>query len=192
VNVLQQNYALLQIYLGEIAFLNLSKAFLAKSFAAQKTIRWYCNALPDFLATYKPFSRNPEIQELATLELALTRAHDSTDVLSLTAKDIVDSKTALALKLHPSVQQLRFFHNSTSIWSALKSDQQPPKPHLLEPAQSVLVWRQGLTARFRIVGDDEALALRAKTTSPNSPYFRGWLEAELLLPPDRTTDILEK
>lgn len=190
--VLQQNYVSLHLYLGDVAFRSLSKAFFAGKTPSQKTVRWYCNMLPEFLATYKPFARCPEIQELAALELALNRAFDAPDILSLTSNTFLDSTTALPLKLHPSVQSLRFLQNTTSIWSALKCGEQPPKPHKLDQTQSVIAWRQDQSARFRILGEDEALALAAPTTSPNNPYFRGWLEAELLLPPARGDDILEK
>ncbi len=190
--VLRQNYVSLNLYLGDLAFKGLIDAFFVSKSPKQKTVRWYCNMLPTFLTTYKPFARSPEIQELAALELALNQAFDAPDIASLTSNIVLDITTALTLKLHPSVQRLRFLQNTTSIWSALKCNEQPPKPHRLDHAQSVIAWRQGLSARFRILGDDEALALAAPSTSPNNPYFRAWLDAELLLPPVRGDVILEK
>jgi hypothetical protein len=186
--VLQQSFALLRNYLGDVPFMRLGKAFFAQPARSQKTLRMYCNTLPNFLISYRPFSHNPELQELATLELALNQAFEAADVKSRTSTDSASLNSVFPIKLHPSVRCLTFHQNTTSIWSALKCEQKPPKPHVLDQKQNIIVWRQGVSSRFRIMGEDEALALKQKTISTSNLYFRGWIEAELLLP----ADIFEK
>lgn len=179
---LEQRYSLLKHYIGDIAFGSMSRAFLNEQPREEFATRKLCDSLPDFLATYAFFQRKPEINELARLELALHQACVAADVTALTFPELENYTLPDEIKLHPSAQHLVFFQNTTSIWSALKCGELPPKPHVLGGAQNILVWWQGVSARFRILGEEETLALaEIKNTQPN-PFLRVWAEAELLLP----------
>lgn len=152
----------------------------------------YFKTLPCFLNAYEPFLRAPEIQEMATLELALKVAFESPEMTSLSSKDLDTLGSAQRLHFHPSVQYLRFFQNTTSLWSALVCEQVPPRPHALDCVQHLIVWRQGNGARFRIVGAEEAHAFKNATTALAQPYLRSWVEAQLVLPPKRAGESVEK
>jgi hypothetical protein len=94
---------------------------------------------------------------------------------------------------------LRVTTNVTGLWSCLKCDEMPPKPYRLEAPQEILVWRQGESSRFRLLGDEEAMAF--DTAAEGAPlsvvcdtiaamdgpgtaalraagYLRGWVEAQ--------------
>ncbi len=189
---LAHDYANLQRYVGDDSFNLLARAFATAQTTAPTTGRLHFKLLPQFLLTYKPFLRAPEIQELAALELALQIAFESPDRSTFALTDLEKLGPNLQFRLHPSTQFLDFFQNTTSLWSAIICGQQPPKPHRLDHAQQLIVWRQGAGARFRILGDEEALALKAGTMKLAQNYLRSWVEAELLLRADPTADKVEK
>ncbi len=191
-DALAHTYVNLQRYLGDVSFTILARAFFGARPTQKALSHVYFNALPHFLKSYRPFLRAPEIQELAALETALHGAFEAPDVSALTLNDIQKLNLDRKLTFHPSAKCLRFFQNTTSLWSALICEQLPPKPHKLDHVQYVIVWRQGTGGRFRIVGDEEALAFKSSSATEALPYLRNWVEAELVLPPERTGDILEK
>jgi Putative DNA-binding domain len=204
-------------YLGDIAFASMVRDYVI-AFPSQFTNqRWYCKELPKFLKSYPPFFRHREILELAILSTALNDAAEAPANHSLTITDFakLDFEKPLPFKftLHPSALRLAFTQNTTSIWSALICDEQPPKPHSLDFPQQILVWRQGNTARFRILGEEEvsvlaglqqgksyktvskiAAKMEGATTAPArvQNYFRGWVEAELVVWPSPNDLALEK
>ena len=130
----------------------------------------------------EPYRFFPELAELAELEvrfhLALEVDDQKTSPISA-----AEGLGATTLCLHPSVQILAFHQNTTSLWSALQCGETPPRPFKLEQPQHVVVWRQGSTVRFRMLGEDEAAALAAShgRLSKTSPYFLSWVEAGLVV-----------
>jgi Putative DNA-binding domain len=195
----------LQLYLGAANFRAIGRRYAANYPQRDTNARWFSRNLPKFLGETIPYSRNPELAELASLETALNTAFEAPDVplvsatefASLAAKDL----NQCAIVLHPSVQHLRFLWNATSLWAALHCGEQPPRPERLDAPQDLLVWRQGSHPRFRMLGQDEAMALDsalagkpfsqmaralAQHGTPAGPatcaktYLRGWVDAELV------------
>ena len=77
--------------------------------------------------------------------------------------------------------------NATSIWAALTAGELPPYPASLELPKELLVWRQGLASRFRMLGREEAVAIDAaargetmELAQSSEGFLRGWLEAEIV------------
>jgi hypothetical protein len=168
--------------------------------------RWLSQNLPRILKADAKWHRYPEVNEFGCLEQAMRAALGAADLSPLRLEAlprIPSSKFAnTVFAFHPSVQRLRFHYNTTSIWSALKCEERAPAPHALETPQCILVWRQGSTARFRMIGTEESTALEGmglgltlaqisqSITSVGDPqpvsaqaeaYLREWTEAELLL-----------
>ena len=202
---LANDFPVLRTYLGDIKFSNMARDYIKSHVPNQPNARWYSQGLPDFLATYAAMRENPECYELAQLERALSDVFDAAEKTPLTLTDLSAIPTAqisnLRLKLHPAIRRLAFTHNTTSIWSALKAEQEPPRPHLLEQHQEILVFRHKGDARFRILGAEESMALDCMEQGSNfaivcemmamhdgnenvplraATYLRGWFEAELL------------
>jgi hypothetical protein len=192
----------LYAYLGDITFNKLTRDYL-RSYpelpidpaAVKKNLLKYIGAQP-------LVQRNPEILELADLELALNFALNAPDekLLDVQAFEKLASpkREQIIFNVVSSAQILLFKQNTTSIWSALKCEERPPKPHLLDEPQNLLVWRQGDAPRFRLLGRDEAflfnlisqntnlrsalLQMNSETTDAEEilNYVRGWAEAELI------------
>jgi hypothetical protein len=153
-----------------------------------KRVRLLSQTLPDFLSLTKPFSRSPALSDLARLEKAFHAALDAPDAGIITH----------AL-LHPSVQRLQLRSNAASIWAALTAGELPPPPERLDGCQELLVWRQGTTARFRILGREEAAALDGASRGEavaidqsSEGFLRGWLEAEVMSAMRDLNDVGEK
>jgi Putative DNA-binding domain len=217
INFLANCHEVLRQYLGDVSFASMARDYIAAHLSETANARWYCQHLPAFLKLYKPFKRHPEIHELANLEAALNFAFDAPEAQSLSMADMAkldpEIFTKVPLNMHPSAVRLTFSQNTTSIWSALKCEEHPPKPHSLDAPQQIAVWRQGTASRFRILGDEEAMAFDSTYTGANftvicemitmmegadtaatraASYLRGWVEAELVLAPLEVERDLQK
>ncbi len=208
IDFLRHDYAQLWTYLGDVEFCNLARAFIATNFSRQHNARWLSNGLPAFIAQSTRWNSRAELTEFAELEHAFCKAFDAADLNAFTLLELdvirTESFPVLRFKLHPSVSTLEFTTNACSIWSALKCDETPPRAQRLAEPQTVMVWRQGGNSRFRILGSEEAMALAAlhegssiaklsekifDTPQEESAlhaerYLRGWIEAEIILPPE--------
>src|SRR5439155_10501529 len=123
----------------------------------------YSRHLADYLKTDRPWSRQPELSELAELERALAEAAASPEAPVVNAVQVMaaDPEALVGVRfiLSPSIRRLTTLTNVTSLWASLCCDEEPPMPHRLDGPQQVLVWRQGPSARFRLLGAEEATAL---------------------------------
>ena len=178
---LSQDYPRLRRYVGETAFNAMARHCLAATDAPG--LRVLSMHLPDFLALTKPFSRRPEIADLARLERAFQAALNAPEATVIRSVALLPRH----IEFHPSVQRLQVRTNATSIWSALTAGELPPSPASLELPQELLVWRQGLASRFRMLGREEAVAIDAaargetmKLDQFSEGFLRGWLEAEIV------------
>ena len=130
---LAHDHEILRQYIGETQFDKMAQSYIAAHPSQHPNARWYSVHLAEYLHNYEPFLYHPEIQELATLELALNTAFDAPDAASLSLVQLTaldpEIFKSLILGIHPSASRLTFKQNTTSIWSALKCETQPPKPH---------------------------------------------------------------
>ena len=175
---LADDYPRLRLYMGETAFNTMARHCLAASETPKARV--LSRHLPDFLDLTKPFSRSPELSDLARLERAFHAA--------LNAPEASIAQPPLHhIGLHPSVQRLQLRTNAASIWAALTAGELPPPPARLDEPQELLVWRQGAASRFRMLGREEAAALDAAARGEatgidqsSENFLRGWLEAEIV------------
>lgn len=160
---LANDFPMLKAYIGDDRFDEMARHYINAKPSRHPNARWYSDNLPQFLKTAKAFAENGECIELATLEHALTHAFDAIDAQTMTLADLAaippEQAGDLQLRLHPSATVLTCRQNTTSIWSALKADIEPPHPHKFDQPQKILVFRQDHASRFRLLGDEEAMAL---------------------------------
>jgi hypothetical protein len=193
----------LRCYMGESAFNAMTKVYIARHPSGQPNPCWHMRHLPEFLAGNLPYSRAPELAELARLGRALNEAFDAADAPVVRFVDLAalapENFGTAVFDIHPSTRRLRVTTNVTGLWSSLKCDEAPPKPCRLAAPQEILVWRQDGSPRFRLLGNEEAVAIDAaaegapfaviceKIAAMDDPgsaalratgYLRGWIEAQ--------------
>jgi hypothetical protein len=184
---LADDYGKLRLYMGESVFNAMGRHCLAAHDIEAPKVRVFSHHLPDFLGLTKPFSRSPELSDLARLEKAFHAALNAPEAPIVEKAAYAGQHGKFYIDLHPSVQRLQLRTNATSIWSALTAGELPPAPERLDGPQELLVWRQGSTSRFRMLGREEALALdeagRGEAIEIDQSlegFLRGWLEAEII------------
>jgi hypothetical protein len=173
------DYPRLRLYMGETGFNTMARHCLAATETPK--VRLLARHLPDFLDLTKPFSRSPELSDLARLERAFHAALNAPEVSIVTHTP----RHEFRVTLHPSVQRLQLRTNAASIWAALTAGELPPPPQRLDGTQELLVWRQGAASRFRMLGREEAAALDAAArgdaiAQSAENFLRGWVEAEII------------
>ncbi|HZP08618.1 DNA-binding domain-containing protein [Methyloceanibacter sp.] len=159
--ILGEDYEQVHAYLGDRAFANLVRAYIAGNPSDQRSARWFGRHMPAFIAKSRTFADHPEVAELAALEKALADAFDGPDAEALRLSDLAElppeAWPALELKPHPTAIRLTFTTNAAEIWTALKNETAPPKPTRLPEPQALLVWREGFMARFKPLTTEEAM-----------------------------------
>ncbi len=195
----------LKCYMGESNFISLANAYISLHHSTQPNARWYSRHLADFLRKSPIYARKPELAELADLERSLTEAFAAADTPAVTMSALAaldpDQCGTMVFDISPSVRRFKVRTNVTSLWASLRCDELPPHPSKLDADQEILVWRQGTSSRFRMLGNEEAMALDAAQEGVSfavicemiatmddpetaavraATYLRGWIEAEII------------
>jgi hypothetical protein len=203
VEALRHDHPLLHLYLGDEMFEAMGQAYVGATPSHHPNLRWFSQALPDFLKITEPYRSHPVIADLAALEKALNDAFDAADAPVLTLQDMAgfapEVWSTLRFKPHPSSRRLDVSTNAAAIWLALKSDKAPPDAR--EQAAKLLVWRQDVTPMFRELAAEEAMmwdeaangvpfgvlcSMLATYDEPDGAaaraagYLHGWVTAGLL------------
>ena len=158
--VLADDYEQLHAYLGDAGFAKFAKSYIAAHPSDRKSARDFGRHVPEFLKADAGFAKHPELAEIARLEKALADAFDGPDAEPLKLSKLAEIAPELWAKLvftpHPTAIRLTVATNAADIWSALREDTAPPPAQLLPEPQAILVWRHDVTARFRVLGAEEA------------------------------------
>ncbi len=199
------DYPKLKCYMGEAKFTALAHAYISRHRSNDPNARWYSRHLAEFLRASPAYVRKPELAELADLERCLSEAFDAVDAPVTTMGELAalepEQFGTVAFDISPSVRRFKVRTNVTSLWSSLRCDEHPPHPIMLDADQELLVWRQGTASRFRMLGNEEAMALDAAREGVSfgvicemiatmddpdtaavraATYLRGWIEGEII------------
>ena len=162
---LGSNYPVLARLLGEADFEALAAQYVAQHASPYYSIRYYGDALPEFLAAHADYAGAPVIAELARWEWTMTVVFDAADATPLTHAHLAQVKpqqwAGLRFSWHPSVQRLGLRWNAPQIWQAVSAEGERPAASLSEPQVEWLLWRQELTTYFRSLAATEAAVLDA-------------------------------
>jgi hypothetical protein len=163
VEALATDYEALEKMLGEQAFAQLCRDYVAAHPSRHASLRWLGEQLPTFLT--QTCTEQPDLAELARFEWSMAAAFDAPDTLIAGIEDAgrlpPEAWPTLRLTLHPSVHRLELDWNTLARWRACKDGNAiPPAEHLPESG-TCLIWREGLTTRYRSLEADEAMALEA-------------------------------
>jgi hypothetical protein len=163
VEALLSNYPALHQLLGDSDFEQLGKDYLLQHPPTQASIRWFGDAMAEFLAQTAPYSTLPVIAELARFEWALRHTIDAADCDPVTVQTLQaiapEHWGELQFVLHPSITVLPLQWNAPQVWRALTDGLAAPPPQ--QNAAHWIIYRQAdLASGWRSLSDVERVALR--------------------------------
>lgn len=157
VGCLEEAFPQVRAWIGEDAFLSAAITHIDSHPPHAWTLDAYAGDFNETLASL--FPDNPDVQELAWIESALSEAFVAADAepLSLEALSAIDWDSA-QLRLTPSLMTCVVTSNAESIWSALCEERPVPEGEMLSVPGGLIVWRRQFTSRLKPV---DALELEA-------------------------------
>jgi hypothetical protein len=174
-DALAANFPALARLLGEADFRRLAGEYVAAHDSPFFSIRYYGDALAQFLATREDYAAAPVLAELARWEWAMTSVFDAADATPLAHETLAglppQQWARLRFSFHPSLQRLTLWWNVPQLWQALTDDIERPAASLAVEPLEWLLWRQDLSSYFRSLPQSEAAALDGA--------LRGWPFGEL-------------
>lgn len=188
--VYQNNYRAQLVGCLEQAFPHLRRWVGAEAFLAACVSHiddypphaWTLDVYPEgfHLTLGAMFPDNPDVHELAWIELALSQAFVAADATALPVQALatVDWEAAV-VHLTPSLYCHRLSTNAQDIWSALCEQAPLPEAQMLGETGGLLVWRRQLTSRLRQVDTLEYEALLHLQGDGNFAGLCQWLVAQL-------------
>lgn len=123
---------------------------------------WTLDAYPrDFPATLRLlYPDDPEVAELAWLELTLGEVFVASDAVALTVADVTDIDWDNAvMRFTPTLDIAEARTNAADIWAALSREVAPPAVEFHRAPGALIVWRQSMVSRFRAIDAGEHRAL---------------------------------
>ncbi len=158
--VLENDYPVVQTLLGNEAFYDLGEAYIKKYPSTYASLRWFGQHFPEIIKELAPYNRDPWLEEMAVFEWALVDAFNASDQPSITENDVgqvpPDQWPVLGFEFHPSVVSFAYHWNILPMRQAHKEGKPLPQPEKLPQWETCLVWRQNLKTLFRTFGADEA------------------------------------
>ena len=180
---LQANFPVLSELLGEEDFAALADAYIRTHDSPFFSIRYYGNALSEFLATAPEYAGAAVLAELARWEWAMTEVFDAPDAASIGVSDLAHVAPGdwaeLRFEWHPSVRRLALSWNAPQIWKAVSDEGEPPEVVFNPEPVEWLLWRHELQTFFRSLQPGEALALAAAREGQSFGEICALLSAEL-------------
>lgn len=199
------DYPRLRAYMGDAAFDEMLRGYVAVCPSRHPNVRWFGMRLAEYLSSVAPFSDDQALSELAQVERALNDAFDAVDARVLGLADLTRYSPErwgdLCFSPQPSAARLDFSTNALSIWRALKDEQDAPAPAALEERERLIVWRKDVTPTVRTLSTEEAMMwdeaakgvrfailceLAATYADPDgaalraAQYLQGWIAAGML------------
>ena len=155
---LDDSFARTRAWLGDDAFEAAAIRHILRVPPSSWTLDAYARDFPDTLGWLHP--DDPEIAELAWLELALAEAFVGPDVEPLLPPDArnVDWDAAI-LCFIPTIDLRVVTSNACDLWIALAAGETPPAAAMLDEPHCLIVWRQDLVSRFRLIDARETQAM---------------------------------
>lgn len=163
IEALATDYSVLEALLGEEGFSNLCHAYIDAHPSAHYSLRWFGRHLPAYLRQVR--HQDPHLAELAEFEWTLAGAFDAADAPVTEPSEVEnipdEAWPSLQIRLHPSVHRLTFAWNVLDLWRTAKDGKAIPAPARLPEPGACLIWRDGLSTRYRSLDPDENAALVA-------------------------------
>ncbi|MFK3797104.1 putative DNA-binding domain-containing protein [Pseudomonas sp. NPDC088444] len=172
VGCLEQAFPNLKLWIGDDAFLAAAVNHIDSFPPHAWTLDAYPGGFHKTLVTM--FPHNPDVHELAWIELALNQAFIAPDAAGVPMDQLaaVDWDHA-RLVLTPSLHCRSLTTNAETIWSALWQQDRPPEAEMLPEPGGLIVWRRQFTSRLR---ETDALEYEALLQLQSDSSFAGLCE----------------
>jgi hypothetical protein len=206
VEALQASFPVMAAVLGETDFESLASQYISTHESPFFSVRYYGDALAEFLATDAQYSTAPVLAELARWEWAMAAVFDAADAepidVSAFAHLAPEDWDGLCFEWSPAVQVLELQWNVPDLWKAVTQETAQPDPALYPQPTSWLVWRQDLQIYFRPLAAEEAGASAAARAGRSfaelclllcehldeqeaaghaAAFLRGWVQSGLIV-----------
>ena len=157
---IDNDHPVLGAYLGDELYDLLVRKYIGLYPSKVKSLRYFCDGIPQLLAEVKPFSSHLILSSLAAFERILLSAFDAKDQDVITIEKLAslppEQWPVMNLMFHPSVRIFQEQINAVETWQALKGEIKPPAPLKREYPVFWLVWRnQERLTEFRHVSAPE-------------------------------------
>lgn len=157
--ILREDFERVHTYVGDDAFDELARAFIAAHPSQTLNARYYAQAFPQFVREAERYKAVPMVAAMARLESLLNEVFDTADAepLSLTQLSAFAPEDFANIRFtpHPSARRLSAPAGLEAIFSALSQEQPPPAPG--QGVEHLLVWRKDVVPHYRILPDEEAM-----------------------------------
>jgi hypothetical protein len=162
IEVLQQDYPVLQALLGEEQFEQACRNYIDQHPSQYKSVRWFGIKFSDFL---QDDAKAPYLVEAAKFEWLLTESFDAADASSVTVEIMqtipFNQWPEMRFKLHPSFRTLMLDWNVVSIWKSFKEGKKMISPQRLKQPASWIIWRKNHDTQFCSMPASEMFMLHA-------------------------------
>lgn len=160
---LAEDYPAVKALLGAGRFAELIEDYIAAEPPKSRNARWFSSRLPQFMRESEDWCGYLREISVATLERALTDAHDAADAepLAIEALAAFDPQDwpRLAFAFHPSVALFTAEAGTLAAFAAASAGEAPPPPAEEDASEKIAVWRCGPETFYRRLEADEYLAL---------------------------------
>ena len=150
---IETDHEILGIYLGDELFDKMALEYTLAYPSSGRSLRQFCDKLPDYLQQNEFFKQHPIIADLARFERRLLNAFDAAESERASFADLQalppQEWPNCTLRFHPSVQIFSCNSNAVEAWQALKADSTPPQADYQHP-RAWLLWR-GLTRLTELI-----------------------------------------
>jgi hypothetical protein len=144
-------------------YAHLLDGYVAAHPSEHYNIRWHGAGLPAYLEHALPWREKPELAEMARLDWAISTAFDAADESVLSAADLAgvpaEAWAGLRLSLQNHLQILTSPYNVDAFRRAADHGLKRPRLRRLGKPRHMLVWRQRMEVRYRVIQADEREAL---------------------------------
>ncbi|MGC1549296.1 MAG: DNA-binding domain-containing protein, partial [Rhodanobacter sp.] len=122
-------------------------------------IRWYGAGLAAYLECALPWREKLELADMARLDWAISTTFDAANEPVVSAADLAglpaDAWADLCLRPQDALQMLSTVFNVDAFRRAADRGHQRPRLRRLSKLRHLLVWRQALEVRYRVMDADE-------------------------------------
>src|SRR5258706_15154807 len=179
---LRSNFPVLHRVLGDEAFRELAPRFIDAAPSVYRSIRWFGRELEAFAQQDESRLPHPALLDLLKMDWALGIAFDAADIAPVKEEELQrvapQDWGALTFALHPSLTLLTLDWAVEPIWRAVTRDENADTPEPAADAHVLLIWRQELEAKWRIIDAQEATALNMLRAGKNFGELCAYLAAD--------------